>query len=126
MVEHKERNRLTSMSFKRSDCAIACVLDLLGDKWTLLIIRDLFFGKTRYKDFHESNEKIPTNILAGRLAKLEKAGLITKTPYQKNPVRYDYRLTKTGQSLGPVMRAIAHWGSEYISGTRTQIATGRK
>jgi len=68
MVEHKERNRLTSMSFKRSDCAIACVLDLLGDKWTLLIIRDLFFGKTRYKDFHESNEKIPTNILAGRLA----------------------------------------------------------
>ena len=126
MGQLEEKNRLKSMSLKRSDCAVACALDLLGDKWTLLIIRDMVFGKTRYKEFHDSSEKIPTNILAGRLAKLEKAGLLTRTPYQKNPIRYEYRLTKTGLSLKPVMGAIAHWGSEYISGTRTKNADSKK
>ena len=126
MVNEEEKNCLKSMSFKRSDCAVACALDLVGDKWTLLIVRDLFFGKTRYKEFQDSAEKIPTNILAGRLEKLEKAGLITRLPYQKNPIRYEYRLTKTGRSLGPVMRAIAHWGNEYIPGTRKQNANIKK
>lgn len=106
------------MSFKRSDCAVACTLDLIGDKWTLLIIRDLFFGKTRYKEFQESEEKIPTNILASRLVKLEKTGLIRKTPYREKPVRHEYHLTETGRSLGPVIKAIAQWGSVHIPGTR--------
>ena len=121
-----KKNRLKSMCFKRSDCAVACTLDLIGDKWTLLIIRDLFFGKTRYKEFQDSAEKIPTNILACRLNKLGKAGLITRTPYQKNPVRYEYQLTKTGRSLAPVLRAFAQWGSGYISGARAKNATGKK
>ncbi|MGH8120096.1 MAG: winged helix-turn-helix transcriptional regulator [Gammaproteobacteria bacterium] len=112
------------MSFKRSDCAVACALDLIGDKWTLLILRDLFFGKTRYKEFQGAAEKIPTNILAARLEKLERAGLIKRKPYQKNPVRYEYHLTRTGRSLAPVIRAIAQWGSKYISGTRSQNAAG--
>ena len=125
MIKQDNNNCLKSMSFKRSDCAVACTLDLIGDKWTLLIIRDLFFGKTRYKEFQDSAEKIPTNILAGRLEKLAMAGLITRTPYQKNPVRYEYQLTRTGRSLAPVIRAIAQWGSEYISGSRKQYAADK-
>jgi len=126
MASRDEKERLKSMSFKRSDCAVACALDLVGDKWTLLIIRDLFFGKTRYKEFQDAAEKIPTNLLADRLDKLEKAGLITKTPYQRNPIRYEYHLTGTGLSLAPVIRTIALWASTYISGTRTQNKTGKK
>lgn len=102
------------MSFKRSSCAIACTLDLIGDKWTLLVIRDLFFGKTRYKEFQESAEGIPTNILADRLQNLEKAGLVSRTPYQERPVRYEYHLTETGRSLGPVLKAIANWAGKQM------------
>ena len=126
MGKRKDKNILKSMCFKRSDCAIACVLDLIGDKWTLLIIRDLFFGKTRYKQFQEAEEKIPTNILAGRLEKLEKAGLITRTPYQDHPIRHEYKLTKTGLSLKPVILAIADWGSEFIAGTHNKNTGNRK
>lgn len=106
------------MSFKRSDCAVACTLDLIGDKWTLLIVRDLFFGKSRYKEFQDSAEKIPTNILAGRLGKLERTGLITKSPYQENPVRYEYHLTETGRSLAPILRTIVNWAGKQLRGIR--------
>ena len=106
------------MSFKRSDCAVACALDLIGDKWTLLIVRDMFFGKRRYKEFQDSEEKIPTNILANRLEKLENIGLITKTPYQENPVRYEYHLTQTGRSLGTVLQTIISWADEQLPGIR--------
>ena len=125
MVIRSEKERLKSMSFKRSSCAVACALDVVGDKWTLLIIRDLFFGKTRDKEFQDSAENIPTNILAERLDKLEQAGLITRTPYQKNPVRHEYHLTGTGRSFAPVLRAIAQWGSEQISGSRKQYTAGK-
>jgi len=60
MSIRKQRARLKSLSFRRSDCPVSCALDVIGDKWTLLIIRDLFFGKTRYKEFQESKEGIPT------------------------------------------------------------------
>ncbi len=112
--KREQRQRLKAMSFKRSGCAVACTLDLIGDKWTLLVIRDLFFGKTRYKEFQESAEKIPTNILANRLQHLEKAGLITRTPYQERPVRYEYHLTDTGRSLGPVLKAMVNWAGQKM------------
>jgi len=117
MTKQKQQKQLQSMSFKRSVCPVACTLDLIGDKWTLLIIRDLFFGKNRYKEFQESAEKIPTNILASRLQQLAKAGLITKTPYQQRPLRHAYQLTETGRSLGPVVKAMVNWGSEQLAGT---------
>ena len=117
MGKREQRKRLKAMSFKRSGCTVACTLDLIGDKWTLLIIRDLFFGKTRYKEFQESAEKIPTNILAVRLRHLEKAGLISKAPYQDRPVRYEYHLTETGRSLGPVLRAIVTWAGTQMPET---------
>jgi DNA-binding HxlR family transcriptional regulator len=118
MAARKETKRLISKRFRRSDCAIACTLDLIGDRWTLLIIRDLFFGKSRYTDFRDSDEKISTNILASRLDKLEKAGLIAKTPYQQHPVRYDYHLTETGRSLGPILHAIVDWAHERLPDIR--------
>lgn len=114
MGKRDQRKRLKSMSFKRSGCAVACTLDLIGDKWTLLVIRDLFFGKTRYKEFQESAEKIPTNILADRLQHLVKAGLVSRVPYQEHPVRYEYQLTETGRSLGPVLKAIVNWAGKQM------------
>ncbi|MDH3279591.1 MAG: helix-turn-helix transcriptional regulator [Gammaproteobacteria bacterium] len=112
------KQRLKSLAFQRSDCALACTLDLIGDKWTLLVVRDLFFGKTRYKEFQASAENIPTNVLADRLKKLERFGMIEKTAYQNNPVRYAYRLTETGRSLAPVIQSIIAWAGEHIPGTR--------
>jgi len=104
--------------FPRSPCAVACTLDLVGDKWSLLIVRDMLRGNVTYGDFQNSPERIPTNILADRLKRLEKAGLISKSAYQDHPVRYAYELTEKGISLRDVLRAIVRWGLEQIPGTR--------
>ena len=100
---------------RRSTCPIACALDLLGDRWTLLVIRDLLAGKSRYSDFVASAEGIPTNILADRLAKLEDKGLITSKPYQENPPRYAYALTPKGAELKTVLGALALWAARHVS-----------
>ena len=102
---------------KRSLCPIATTLDIVGDKWTLLIIRDVgLFGKHKYKDFQEAGEKIPTNILASRLKWLVKYGLIAKRLYQDNPARYEYHLTESGKGLLPVIKSMALWAGENIKG----------
>jgi DNA-binding HxlR family transcriptional regulator len=101
----------------RSRCPMACVLDLIGDKWTLLVVRDLFFGKRLFKELQDSMENIPSNILADRLKKLEAAGIVAKDAYQERPVRYAYRLTDKGMDLKPVMLSLAEWSNKYIPGT---------
>lgn len=108
----------TTMRFKRSDCPITNVLDTLGDKWTLLVIRDLVLGKRRYQEFLSSPERIASNILADRLAKLEAAGLVTKRAYQQNPARHEYLLTRKGKGLEPVLEAIIVWGQKHYPGTK--------
>lgn len=101
----------------RSGCPIACTLDLVGDKWTLLIVRDLLLRqKTTYGDMADSPERIPTSVLAERLRRLIDAGLVDRSPYQDNPVRYAYRLTAKGAALAPVLEAMIAWGDEYASG----------
>ena len=107
-----------TMRFKRSCCPITTVLDTLGDKWTLLVIRDLVLGKRRYQEFMSSPERIASNILANRLAKLEAAGLVTRRAYQQKPARYEYLLTKKGKGLRPVLEAIIVWGQEHYPGTK--------
>jgi DNA-binding HxlR family transcriptional regulator len=102
---------------RRSNCPIACSLDLIGDRWTLVIVRDLLRGLTRYGEFLGGKEGIPTNVLAERLVRLEEARLVTKTPYQENPRRYAYELTAKGRSLAPVVGALALWGQRNIPGT---------
>lgn len=88
---------------KRSPCPIACTLDILGDKWTLLLIRDMLFGRSHFNEFCRSPEKIATNILADRLEKLLAHGLAEKYTSDEIPVRDAYRLTAIGRSLKSVL-----------------------
>ncbi|MGH8171396.1 MAG: winged helix-turn-helix transcriptional regulator [Steroidobacteraceae bacterium] len=109
----------TSKSFARSACAVANSLDIVGDKWTLLVVRDLLFGKSTYGELVDSPEHIPTNILADRLKRLEAAGIIVGTPYHERPLRYAYTLTSKGKALGDVLLAFVRWGKQHIPGTVT-------
>ena len=109
--------------FARSLCPIANLLDVVGDKWSLLVIRDLLHGKSTYGELVDSPERIPTNLLADRLKRLEQAGIIASAAYQERPVRYAYTLTDKGQALGDVLRAMVDWGKRYVPGTRTLKAS---
>jgi DNA-binding HxlR family transcriptional regulator len=102
---------------RRSDCPAACALDVAGDRWTLLIVRDLLRGRDTYGKLAASDEGIPTNILAERLRRMEEAGLVATEPYQENPVRYRYALTKKGRDLEAVLAALARWGRKHVAGT---------
>jgi DNA-binding HxlR family transcriptional regulator len=108
-----------SARFPRSRCPVANLLDLVGDKWSLLVVRDMFRGRMTYGKLLDSPERIPTNILAERLRRLEKAGVITRVPYQQRPVRYSYTLTKRGRDLGDILAALVRWGKRHVTGTRT-------
>ena len=109
---------------RRSACAVANTLDRVGDKWSLLLVRDMLAGKTTYGHFLESPERIPTNILADRLKRLERYGIIKRSAYQEHPVRYAYSLTSQGRQLGRVLRALANWGLENIAGTKKEMVPG--
>jgi DNA-binding HxlR family transcriptional regulator len=107
---------------ERSGCPIASTLDIVGDKWTLVIIRDLLTGKSQFSQFLASPEGISTNILASRLKALEQAGIVTRTPYQTQPPRHRYALTARGEALLPVLQAICRWGNAQIDKTWTPPA----
>ena len=102
--------------FARSNCAVASTLDIVGDKWSLLVIRDLFAGKSTYGELLAVAERMPTNILADRLRRLEEAGIIEKTAYQERPVRFAYTLTPKGREMGEILIAIVRWGQEAHRG----------
>ena len=95
---------------RRSGCPIASSLDVFGDKWTLIVLRDLFCGKKTYSELASSPEKIPTNRLAERLKMLENEGLISRVQYQERPKRYEYLLTQKGADTLPILQEIARWG----------------
>ncbi|MDH5485306.1 MAG: helix-turn-helix transcriptional regulator [Gammaproteobacteria bacterium] len=107
---------------RRSICPITNTLDLLGDKWTLILVRDLFLGKRTYGEFQASPEGIPTNILAERLRRLLENNIIVKQAYQEKPVRYAYSLSEKGKALAPIVKEIARWGLTYIPGTEAKLA----
>jgi DNA-binding HxlR family transcriptional regulator len=107
----------TAKPFARSACAIANSLDIVGDKWSLLVVRDLLHGKRTYGELADSPERIPTNLLADRLERLQAAGIVSSTPYQRRPVRYAYSLTAKGRALGDVLLAFVRWGKQHIPGT---------
>jgi DNA-binding HxlR family transcriptional regulator len=106
-------------SFRRSKCPIASALDLVGDKWSLLVIRDMLHGKRTYGELLDSPEGIPTNTLAERLKRLEDAGIIVSSVYQERPVRYAYALSRKGLALGDVLLAFVRWGKRHIPDTQT-------
>ncbi|WP_420551297.1 winged helix-turn-helix transcriptional regulator [Tenacibaculum aiptasiae] len=101
----------------RSNCPISYALDLLGDKWSLLIIRDLVFDQKKfYKEFLQSKEKIATNILSDRLKRLEKAGLIESRVYEKLRTQKVYSLTEKGKDLIPVLVELILWSAKHEEG----------
>ena len=103
-------------SKKRSDCPISSSLDIWGDKWSLLIVRDLMFSKQcTYGDFLKSDEKIATNILASRLQMLEENGVITKEDHPDSKAKVLYKLTKKGTDLLPLMIEINLWADKYFT-----------
>lgn len=103
---------------RRSDCPGACALDLVGDKWTLLVVRDLLRGRHTFSELLAADEGIPTNILADRLKKMAAAGLVLAEPYQDKPRRWRYELTPKGRDLSYVLVAMARWGKKHVAGTR--------
>jgi len=102
----------------RSICPLASGLDIFGDKWSLLIIRDFFGGKTSYSEFLRSPEKISTNILSNRLKLLEEQGIIALDGKSARTGKSIYSLTEKGRKLFTVIDAIAEWSLEYIDGTQ--------
>ena len=99
----------------RSECPVSCLLEFLGDKWSLLIIRDMvFFQKKTFKDFFSSNEKIASNILTSRLKSLEKIGIISKNSALNNKKTNIYKLTDSGLSLIPILLEMKVWSENNI------------
>ncbi len=99
---------------RRSGCPVSIALELLGDRWSLLIIRDLMVrGFQTFKEFQESGEGIATNILADRLQKLQQAGIITAEPAETDGRRVNYRLTEKGIDLAPVLLELLLWGARH-------------
>ena len=97
----------------QEDCPVARTLDILGDRWTLLVVRDLFLGQSKFGDILASLEGISPNLLADRLKRLEQQGIVWRVFYSDHPPRAEYRLTEKGQELVSVMRAIAEWGLKH-------------
>lgn len=102
------------MEKTRSDCPISCSLDVFGDKWSLLIIRDIMLrGKLSYSEFLESEEKIATNILINRLSVLQAEGILLKSVSPANKSKFIYSLTEKGIDLLPIIIEIMDWGAKY-------------
>ena len=100
----------------RSTCPVCRSLDLLGDKWTLLIMRDvLFFERKTFADFTNSSERIPTNLLSARLKKLVACGILERHQYHIKPTRYEYRPTAKGEKIRPILNEIKQFGLENLT-----------
>ena len=103
------------------NCPVASSLDLVGDRWTLLVVRDLLKGRSRFSELRESVEGIPPAILTRRLRDLESAGVISRRLYQEHPQRYTYQLTAKGHALGVVVGALATWGEQFVESDLTLV-----
>jgi DNA-binding HxlR family transcriptional regulator len=117
---------------QRSTCPVSTSLDVLGDKWTLLILRDMLFaGKSTYGQFLQSAEKMATNILADRLAALEANGLVTKAVAADKKSKFTYRLTEKGLDIVPLLVELVLWGANHCAtivspGLLEELQTGKE
>lgn len=112
----------SSAATRRSPCPVACALDIFGDRWTLLVVRDLVLGKSRYKEFSASPEGIPTNILADRLERLVRHGLVRRIPVASDSKHLAYELTEKGRSLKPLLGLMRDWGLKWERGTNAAMS----
>jgi DNA-binding HxlR family transcriptional regulator len=102
-------------SYGQKQCPVARTLDMIGERWTILILRDLFLhGARRYQDFQESLSGLAPNTLSARLKSLEGHNLIERKLYSEHPPRLEYHLTEKGRSLGPVLKALRDWGRKNL------------
>jgi DNA-binding HxlR family transcriptional regulator len=106
---------------RRSPCPVSCSLDILGDKWTLLIIRDMILGSTRFKEFESSPENIPTSVLADRLYRLTENNIIKQTTSKDGSKHAAYVLTSKGNDLFAVIKNLRDWGLKWEKGTRVLL-----
>jgi DNA-binding HxlR family transcriptional regulator len=112
---------MRNTSLSAMACPAARALDVVGEWWTLLIIRDALRGARRFEEFKRAG--ISDNILTARLRRLVEAGIFERSRYQQRPDRYEYLLTGKGRALGPVVAALRDWGSTWTEGPdRTKIA----
>src|SRR5919108_4148544 len=105
-------------------CSIARALELVGDRWTLLIVRDLVLGLSRFDEFLDSLG-VASNVLTDRLNRLVDEGIAERVRYSERPERYEYRLTKKGRELGVALLALMEWGDRHLSGKPPRIARRR-
>ena len=104
----------THIRHGRSDCPVARSLDVLGDKWTLLVIREALSGTTRFMDFSRALPKLARTILSGRLQRLVDLGVIETVPVSETSLYHEYVLTEMGRQLFPVVTALRQWGGDYL------------
>jgi DNA-binding HxlR family transcriptional regulator len=98
------------------DCPLARTLDIIGERWTILILRDLFqLGPRRFQDFADAFPSISPNTLSARLKTLEERGIVARKLYDERPPRAEYVLTDEGRTLGPVMKALRDWGRAHTT-----------
>ena len=115
---------MKKVSFADMHCSVAQSLEVIGEWWTLLILRDAFLGVARFDDF-ASRLGIARNVLTARLDTLVDNDVLVRVPYDEARGRYDYRLTDKGRALLPVMTAIRQWGDEWILGDKNAPGRGR-
>ena len=102
-------------SYQIDDCAVARTLDLIGERWTILLLRDLLLhGPRRFQDFQTSLPGVAPNILSARLKAMEDNGLVRRSLYSERPPRLEYLLTDKGKSLGPIVKAMRDWGNKHL------------
>jgi DNA-binding HxlR family transcriptional regulator len=104
-------------SLEDEACSLARTVSVIGDRWTLLVLRDCFLRVRRFEDF-QARLGVTRPILASRLRRLVEDGVLVRLPYQQRPLRHEYRLTRKGLDLYPVIMAIVHWGDVHMAGRR--------
>ena len=107
------------------NCCIAATLEVVGERWTMLILRDALGGVCRFEDFQRGLGVAP-NILNARLRRLVNAGVMERVPYQERPVRYEYRLTESGRDFRPVIAALHGWGASHCPSTSAEAPGTRQ
>lgn len=103
-------------AFARLNCSIARPLSFLGERWTLLVLRDLFLGRRRFDEI-QGSLGVASNVLSQRLATLVDEGIAERHRYSEHPERFEYRLTQKGRDLQPVLMALLAWGDRYTAGS---------
>lgn len=100
--------------YRGQNCSVARTLEVIGERWTMLIVREAFRGTRRFDEF-QRNTGAARNILQNRLERLVEEGVLRRVPYQERPLRYEYRLTRKGTDLFPVLTALMQWGDQYAA-----------